>query len=167
MSFRSVLRTVVRFCVDASVVVSGMTLGADDADARRGGKVRTTQPHTKSQSDQDSGAKQHDGAESTRKSGHADDGSDASPGGVYVPRVRSREASRGTSETKSDATGLESRRGGALIPVAGADNAAIKDIDVPGCTPGMICTVCLAGCSGSVNSIIDQQPMTPRPKPRQ
>lgn len=167
MSLRSVLRAVVRCCVAVSVVISGAMFGADDAEARRGGKVRASQSHTKSQSHQDGGAKQHDGADSTRKSGHAEDGSDASPAGTYVPRVRSREASRGTSETKSDATGRGSPRGGALIPVAGPDNAAIKDIDVPGCTTGMICTVCLAGCNGSVNSIIDEQPMTPRPKPRQ
>ena len=44
---------------------------------------------------------------------------------------------------------------------------AIKDIDVPGCAPGMICTVCLAGCEGSVNSIVDAQVKTPEPKSRE
>jgi len=80
--------------------------------------------------------------------------------------VRSREASRGTSETKSDASSATSRRGHALLPATGAQTAANRDIDVPGCAAGMICTVCLAGCDGSVDSIIDEQPMTPRPKPR-
>jgi hypothetical protein len=33
-----------------------------------------------------------------------------------------------------------------------------KEIDVPGCSPGMICTVCLAGCNGAVNVIVHAVP---------
>ena len=169
MSLRSALRAVVRFCVAVSVVISGVTFGADDAAARRGGKVRTSQPSTKSQSHPDAGAKQHDGADATRKSGHTEEGSDGSSGGAYGAgvRVRSREAAKGASETKSDAGGTTSGRGRALIPGAASQTAANRDIDVPGCAVGMICTVCLAGCEGPVNSIVDAEPKTPRPKPRE
>ncbi|MEZ5815823.1 MAG: hypothetical protein R3D44_01920 [Hyphomicrobiaceae bacterium] len=33
-----------------------------------------------------------------------------------------------------------------------------KDTDVPGCSPGMMCIVCLAGCNGAVNSIVHEAP---------
>lgn len=33
-----------------------------------------------------------------------------------------------------------------------------KEIDVPGCSTGMICTVCLAGCNGAVNVIVHAVP---------
>ncbi len=169
MSLRPVVRAVVRFCAVASIVFSGVTFGADHAEARRGGKVRTSQSHAKSQSHPDGGATRHDGTEATRKSTHNEDGSDASSGGAYRAgvRVRSREAARGTSETKSDAGDPTSGRGHALIPAAGSGSAANRDIDVPGCGTGLICTVCLAGCNGPVNSIVDYELHTPRPKPRQ
>lgn len=164
MSVRSALRTVVRLAIVASVALSGVTFGADDAEARRGGKVRSSRSHTKP----DDSTKHHDGAETTRKSGDSENGSAASPGGTYVPgvRVRSREASRGNTESTTDAGGPASRRGPPRIPVAAPATAADTDIEVPGCAAGMICTVCLAGCSGSINSIVDAQPLTPRPKPQ-
>jgi hypothetical protein len=157
MSVRSLLRAVARLAIVASVALSGVTFGADDAEARRGGKVRSSSSHTKP----------HDGGEATRKTGDTEDGSAASHGGSYVPgvRVRSRETSRG-GETTTDAGRAASRRQ-SPIPAGASGMNAIKDIDVPGCAPGMICTVCLAGCEGSVNSIVDAQVKTPEPRSRE
>ena len=165
MSLRSPLRAFVRLAVIASIVLSGVTFGADDAEARRGGKVRSSSSHTKPHDS----AKQHDGGEATRKSGDTEDGSAASHGGSYVPgvRVRSREASRGGNETTTDAGGAASRRSQSLVPAAGSGMTASKDIDVPGCAAGMMCTVCLAGCDGSINAIVDAQVKTPEPKSRE
>ncbi|MDX2157382.1 MAG: hypothetical protein SFW09_12815 [Hyphomicrobiaceae bacterium] len=40
-----------------------------------------------------------------------------------------------------------------------AVNASSKDLDVPGCAPGMLCTVCVAGCAvGSSGSIVHAGP---------
>jgi hypothetical protein len=157
MSLRSPLRAFIRLAIIASVALSGVTFGANDADARRGGKVRSSSSHTKP----------HDGGEATRKTGDSEDGSAASHGGSYVPgvRVRSREASRGGNET-TDAGSAASRRQ-SLIPAASSAMSASKDIDVPGCAAGMICTVCLAGCDGSINGIVDAQVKTPEPKARE
>jgi hypothetical protein len=161
---RSAWRSVVRFAIVTSVVLVGTTFSTDDAEARRGGKVRSSSTQSKPHDS----AKQHDGAETTRKSGHDEDDSAASSGGSYVPgpRVRSREASHGSTKTTSDA-GAASRRSLSLVAAAASGSAANKDIEVPGCATGMICTVCLAGCDGTVNSIVDAEPMTPRPQPRE
>ena len=168
MSLRIALLVVVRLCLAGSVVFLGMTFGPDGAEARRGGKVRSSsshgQPHTKAHDD----AKHQDGAEATRKSGHDDDAADSS-GGTYVPgvRVRSREAARSETDATTDDSRAAPRRGYSPIPAAGPATAANQDIDVPGCGAGMICTVCLAGCDGSINSIVDAEPKTPRPKSRE
>jgi hypothetical protein len=82
-------------------------------------------------------------------------------------RVRSREAARGDAETTTDAKRAAPRHGYSPIPAAGPATAANQDIDVAGCGAGMICTVCLAGCDGSINSIVDAEPKTPRPKSRE
>ena len=160
MSLRSPLRVVVRLAVIASVALSGVTFGADDAEARRGGKVRSSNSHSQSHD----GAKHHEGSDAARKSGHAEDGS---PGASYVPgvRVRSRESSR-TTDTATDA-GPASARGLSLVPAAGSGSAANADSDVPGCAIGMMCTVCLAGCDGSINGIVDAQMKTPELKRRE
>ena len=165
MFLRAALPAVVRLCLVVSVVLSGMTFGPDDAEARRGGKFRSSKSHSKTHDD----AKQHDAGETTRKSDHDEDGAAASSGGSHVPgvRVRSREASRGEADATTDANRAASRHHYSPIPAAGRVSAAIQDIDVPGCMAGMICTVCLAGCDGSINSIVNAQPKTPRPKPRE
>ena len=159
MALRSALRAVVRVGIVMSVVLSGITFASDDAEARRGGKVRTSKERSTS----------HDDATTKRKSDSDQDGQGAAESsGTYVPglRVRSREASRGTPETINDAGNALSPRGySGRRPIAAS--IADGDIDVPGCATGMICTVCLAGCGGPVNSIVDAQPMTPRPKPRE
>ncbi len=166
---RSASRAVVRLAIIASVALVGATFDAGDAEARRGGKVRSSSSHSKPHDS----TKHHDGAETTRKSGHDEDDSAASSGGSYVPgvRVRSRESSRSSKETASDAS-TTPRRILSIVPTAGSGSAANKDIankdiEVPGCAAGMICTVCLAGCDGTVNSIVDAEPMTPRPQPRE
>jgi len=155
---RSAWRAAIRLAIIASVVLSGVTFGADDAEARRGGKVRSSSSHSQSHD----GAKHHEGGDAARKSGHAEDGSS---GASYVPgvRVRSRESSR-TTDTATDA-GPSSARGLSLVPAAAS--AANADTDVPGCATGMMCTVCLAGCDGSINGIVDAQVKTPLPKSRE
>lgn len=162
---RSTWRAAIRLAIIASVVLSGVTFGADDAEARRGGKVRSSHSHSKPHDS----TKHHDGAESTtRKSGDGEEGSGASSGMSYVPgvRVRSREASRETGETKTDA-GSTAHRSMSPMLSAGSGSATKSDIDVAGCGVGMICTVCLAGCDGSVNEIVDAQVKTPEPKIQQ
>jgi hypothetical protein len=165
MSLRAALPAVVRLCLVVSVVLSGMTFGPDDAEARRGGKFRSSKSHSKPHDD----AKHHDDGEATRKSGHDEDDAAASSGGSYVPgvRVRSREASRGETDATTDANRAAVRHGYSPIPAAPSATALNQDTDVPGCTAGMICTVCLAGCDGTINGIVDAEPKTPRPKPRE
>lgn len=157
MSMGTALKAVIRLAIAAAVVLSGVTFTTDDAEARRGGKVRTSNERTTG----------HDDAATKRKADeHEAQGADDSSG-AYVPRVRSRAASRGPSESTTDAGSPPSRRPGISGATPPTAVAADKDIDVPGCAAGMICTVCLAGCDGSINSIVDAQPMTPRPKPRE
>jgi hypothetical protein len=47
-------------------------------------------------------------------------------------------------------------------PVVRANAARVitkpKDIDVPGCAVGMICTVCIAGCNDGANPIVHAVP---------
>jgi hypothetical protein len=155
MSCRAVLQAVVRLGLVLSVALSGMTFAANDAEARRGGKVRTVKERTNS----------HDDASTRRKSDDdhgAQQGADGSSG-TYIPRVRSREAARG-AETASDAEDPTAPRG---LPrnralTVGPD----QDLDVPGCSTGMMCTVCLAGCAGDIGSIVDSQVKTPIPRSR-
>jgi hypothetical protein len=156
MSMGTALQAVIRLAIAAAVVLSGVTFTTDDAEARRGGKVRTTKERTTG----------HDDAATKRKPDEHEAQGAGDSGGAYVPRVRSRAASRGPSESTTDA-GTASRRAGISGATPPPAAAADKDIDVPGCAAGMICTVCLAGCDGSINSIVDAQPMTPRPKPRE
>lgn len=164
MSARPAMWAVFRFAIIASVFLLGTTLGAGDADARRGGKVRSSHSHSKPHDS----TKHHDGSESTtHKSGDSEEGSGASSGMSYAPgvRVRSREASHETSATKTDA---DTPAPLSMSPMrsAGSGSATKTDIDVAGCGAGMICTVCLAGCDGPVNEIVDAQVKTPLPKSR-
>jgi hypothetical protein len=154
MSLRIALQAVIRLAIAAGVGLTAVTFSADDAEARRGGKVRMTKERATS----------HDATTKRKSDDHDEQGADNS-GGTYVPRVRSREASRSQSETTTDAGSASPRRAGTPSPIPAA--TLDKDIDVPGCAAGMICTVCLAGCDGSINRIVDAQPMTPRPKPRE
>lgn len=157
MSWRFMLRTVVRASLVLSVALSGMTFAADDAEARRGGKVRTTKERTSD----------HDSTTTKSKSDESHDahGADGSPGGVYVPRVRSREAARGDAATATDADGqLPPRRRTSRARAMSVK--PIEDIEVPGCPTGKMCTVCLAGCTAEIGGIVDAQVKTPPPKPR-
>jgi hypothetical protein len=49
-------------------------------------------------------------------------------------------------------------RAQAVVKSKAAKVTRAKDIEVPGCSPGMICTVCLAGCNGAVNVIVHAVP---------
>lgn len=151
MSWRFAARSAVRVTVIVSVALAGMTFGADDADARRGGRVRSA-PHQS----QDRAALPHkpDGAENGENAGRTF---------TPVPRVRSRDASHGESSTAADAGNSVARRPLWAGPVA---PLADRDLDVEGCNDGMICTVCLAGCYGDVGGIVDTQVKTPMPEPR-
>lgn len=146
MFWRRVLQAVCRLAVVLAVALSGISFGADEAEAKRI-KVRSSKDH----------ATTHDGQSAARKSHGEDDA--ASPDVSYVPRVRSREAARSDPSNASDAGGASVR------PRSPARRAAArapeKEIDVPGCPTGMICTVCLAGCDGASGAIIDAQPKTP------
>jgi hypothetical protein len=157
MSWRSLLPSILKAGLVLSIALSGMTLSIDDAEARRGGKFRSSKPHK----DQ---ASEHDAAK--RKADEERDGQGAdSSGGTYVPgiRVRSREAARG-AETASDADDPTAPK--ALPRPRVVTVKPVEDLDVPGCPTGMICTVCLAGCEGDIGAIVDAQIKTPIPRPR-
>lgn len=163
MSWRSLLPFVIRAGLVLSIALSGMSFSAHDAEARRGGKFRSSKTHTtKEHKDHSS---DHDGA-AKRKSDeeHAGQGADSS-GGAYVPsvRVRSREAARG-AETASDADDPTAPK--ALPRARVLTVAPVQDLEVAGCPTGMICTVCLAGCEGDIGAIVDAQTKTPIPRPR-
>ncbi len=152
MTWRPVLQAMFRLGIVLSVALSGSTFGAGDADAR-GAKVRTIKERATSQGE-------------TPKRRNADEhdaqGADGSSG-VYVPRVRSREAARG-SETSTDADDRVAPR---RLPSARAMSGQLfQDLDVQGCPTGMICTVCLAGCSGEIGGIVDTQSKAPAFEPR-
>ncbi len=154
MSWRPMLSAVTRISLVLAIALSGMAFNTDDAEARRGGKFRSSKERATS----------HDDATTKRKSDEEHDAHGADGSGVtYVPgvRVRSREAARGDAETATDASGLPvSRR----VPRASTMSVrTVPDIDVPGCPTGMICTVCLAGCQGDIGGIVDAQTKTPPP----
>ncbi len=151
MSWRPVPKAVFRLGIVLSVVLSGVTFGVADADARA--KVRTIKDRTTSR-----------GETSTRRKSdeHDAQGADGSSG-AYVPRVRSREAARG-SEISTDADDPTAPR--ALPPAHAMSGRPFHYIDVPGCPTGMICTVCLAGCSGETGGIVDTQSRMPTREPR-
>jgi hypothetical protein len=155
MSWRSVMGAASRLALVMSVAISGVSFTIDDAEARRGGKVRTIKERM---SDQDSPASKRkpDGDHDARG---ADD-----HGGTYVPgvRVRSHEAARG-AETATDADATSARR---RPPARAMSVRPLQDLDVPGCPTGMICTVCLAGCQSDVGGIVNAQPKTPLPERR-
>lgn len=163
MSWRSLLPSLIRGGLVLSIALTGMTFSVHDAEARRGGKFRSSNEHTTK--DHKDHSSDHDGA-AKRKSDEEHDGHGAdSSGGTHVPgiRVRSREAARG-AETASDAddpTAPKSLPRPRVFTVK-----PVEDIDVPGCPNGMICTVCLAGCDGDIGSIVDSQARTPIPTPR-
>lgn len=159
MSWRSLLPAVIRAGLVLSIALSGMTLSVHDAEARRGGKVRSSSEHKDHSSS-------HDSATKRGKSDEQHDGQGAdSSGGTYVPgvRVRSREAARG-AETASDAEDPTAPK--ALPRNRVFTVKPVEDLEVAGCATGMICTVCLAGCSGDIGSIVDSQVKTPIPRVR-
>ncbi len=159
MSWRLVLTTAVRVSLVISVALSGMAFSISDAEARRGGKVRTSKDQSSSQ----------DGTTTKRKSdeehhdGQGADSSGGTSGGTYVPRVRSREAARG-AETASDAEDPTSPK--ALPRNRVLTVKPVEDLEVAGCPTGMICTVCIAGCQDEIGGIVNAQAKTPIPRPR-
>jgi len=165
MSWRSALWAVFRLGLISSVALSSMSFSADDAEARRGGKMRTV--NERSTSD-DHGTKRKSGDDQeaptpkrTSDEQHDAQGADDA-GGSYVPRVRSRGAARSGDETASDAAGgLPSPR--RYTPRPRAVSVPVQDLEVPGCPTGMICTVCLAGCPSEIGGIVDAQRKTPVP----
>jgi hypothetical protein len=170
MSWRSALRAVIRLGVISAVALSGMSFSADDAEARRGGKVRSSherKPQERSTSDDHSTKRksdeQHDDHATKRKSDEQHDAQGADDaGGTSVPRVRSRGAARTSDDTATDAGGLPSPQRSTPRPRA-AQAMPVQDIEVSGCPTGMICTVCLAGCSGDIGGIVNAQNKTPVP----
>lgn len=159
MSWRSVLTTAIRASLVVAVAISGVTFSVGDAEARRGGKVRTSKDHKDHSSSQDATTKRGKTEEE-----HDGQGADSS-GGTYVPgvRVRSREATRG-AETASDADDPTAPK--ALPRNRVFTVKPVEDLEVSGCPTGMICTVCLAGCDGDIGAIVDAQVKTPIPRPR-
>ena len=157
MSWRSLLPSVIKAGLVLSIALSGMTVGIDDAEARRGGKFRSSKTHKDH-------APEHDAAKRKADEEHGEQGADSS-GGTYVPgiRVRSREAARG-AETASDADDPTAPK--ALPRPRVFTVKPVEDLDVPGCPTSMICTVCLAGCEGDIGAIVDAQIKTPIPRPR-
>lgn len=152
MSPRAIVQMAVRLGLIASVALSGLAISADDAEARRGGKVRT---HSKSSTTSD--------GSSTRMSDDAENRTVPRRTYTPIPRVRSREAAHGDRDAATVAGGAIFKHGltGPAAPMAG------KDLEVEGCADGMICTVCVAGCSGDAGEIVDAQAKTPVPEPRE
>lgn len=150
MCWRSVVRAAVRVGIVMSLALAGMTFATDDAEARRGGKVRSA-PH-----------QSHDGQ--SHKSDGSAHGENAGPAFTPVPRVRSRDASRGEGRPTTDAGAATLQRPMYAGPIAAV---AEKDLDVEGCGEGMICTVCVAGCYGDAGEIVDAQVKPPMLRPRE
>ncbi len=125
MFLRPALKLVVQFGLVISIALFAMTFAPSDAEARRGGKVRTSSEHSTPRDTSEQSRKAHD---------ENDDGASSS---TPIPgvRVRSREAARGDTATDAGAPARKrtpSRRAATI--------ALEKDIDVPGCPTGMICT---------------------------
>lgn len=169
MFSRSVLLAVFRLMLVLAVAASGITFSADDAEARRGGRVRSSGEHSSGgshSSSKDHSTSEH-GSTAKRKADEEHDeaeGADRSGGGTYIPgvRVRSREAARG-AETANDGEDPASPR--ALPRHRVVTVKPQEDLDVPNCPTGKICTICLAGCERDVGSIVDAQVKTPIPRP--
>jgi len=159
MSWRLVLTTAVRVSLVISVALSGMAFSISDAEARRGGKVRTSKDQSSSQDSTTTKRK----SDEEHHDGQGADSSGGTSGGTYVPRVRSREAARG-AETASDAEDPTSPK--ALPRNRVVTVKPVEDLEVAGCPTGMICTVCIAGCQGEIGSIVNAQTKTPIPRPR-
>ncbi len=93
-------------------------------------------------------------------------GAAASAGGATIRHINrsSEEKSAQEEPAIEDATAAQGTeatspvRAQAVIKTKPATVATRKDADVPGCGPGMICTVCIAGCTGAVNVIVHAAP---------
>ena len=74
-----------------------------------------------------------------------------------MTRERNPDGSENAAASKSDAQPDDGappvESAAPAAPVATAAAKKLEDTTVPGCAPGMICTVCIAGC-GSSNIII-------------
>jgi hypothetical protein len=129
MTLQSTLQALARAFVGLALVAAALPLMTSDAEARR--KVTA----------------------------------DAAPAVRTINRSTEEKSTEEPAATDEDATASSS--GDAAAPVARAQSVvkakAAKvskpaDIEVPGCSPGMICTVCLAGCNGAVNVIVHAVP---------
>lgn len=152
MLLRPAFKMVIQLGLVISIAVFAMTFGTGDAEARRGGKVRSSKEHSTPR----------DSSETSRKS--QDDATDGASSSTPIPgvRVRSREAARGDTATDAGPAARRRSYGGRAAAMEPE-----KDLDVAGCPTGMICTVCLAGCGGgSSGVIVDAQPKTPPPQAR-
>ena len=129
MTMQSILRAVARTFVGLALVAGSLPLMANDAEAGR--KISAA---------------------------------DAAPVVRTINRNKEEKTTEEPAAQAEDATASSDNE--AATPVARAQavikskaaKVIPKDIEVPGCSPGMICTVCLAGCNGAVNVIVHAVP---------
>ena len=81
------------------------------------------------------------------------------------------EASEAPGNSTEDATAVESAAADGGKPVARAQSVSVvgkaaapevEDAKVAGCAPGMMCTICIAGCSGPTDGIVHAERRTSR-----
>jgi hypothetical protein len=135
MSLRSVLRVSARISIGLVLAAAALPLSYSDAEARGGFKGKVVNAGA-------AGARHHDASEETSSEAPDTASQDATTdAAAETPAVPAAAPLRAQAITKA--------------PV---QKIAPKDADVPGCTTGMICIVCLAGCNGDVNMIVHSVP---------
>lgn len=129
MTLQSTLRDFARTFFALALVAASLPLMASDAEARR--KISSAAVPAVRTINRNQEEKKAEDAEAQAEDATAASANDAAP-----PVARAQ----------------------AMVKSKAAPMSKAKDIEVPGCSPGMICTVCLAGCNGTVNVIVHSVP---------
>lgn len=138
MSLHTALRASARIFLGVVIVAAALPLTVGDAEARRGRASVASSADTTSRTPAKTSEEQP--SEAPASSTHA------APDAVDA-----------TAET-SAGSAAEPVRAQVVTTAKPLKKAAPKDADVPGCTTGMLCIVCLAGCNNTVNSIVHSVP---------
>jgi len=133
MSLRTALRAPARIFLGLAILAATLPLTVGDAEARRG---------RSSVASSDTVFRNSAKAAAEQPSETPASSTDAAPDAVDATA----EASAGSA--------AEPVRAQVVTAAKPLKKAAPKDADVPGCTTGMLCIVCLAGCNNTANSIV-------------
>lgn len=156
MSRSTAIRAALIFLFGFGVLVAAQPFGASDAEAKRGfgraavGGVSAYRAANRDNPSEDNSEQSNSADEQTPDAENAD-------------TPASETATRGDAKPE-EATSNEPATAAVVTPVTPAPEAAKPVIlkalvpDVPGCAAGMMCTVCVAGCNGTSNSIIHVMP---------